>query len=93
MVQVRKKLTTPEAERMGLAAAREWERERQREQAEFDKHQEKQRCKEDFVRPLLGAGVSQRDAEQAYLQHVLENAKARSQSARAAHWAARSRAV
>jgi hypothetical protein len=86
----RRQLTTPEAERMGVQAAREWER--QREQAEFDKEQAKQRRKEDFVRPLLEAGVSQRDAEEAYKQHILENAKAHGERVRTQHWVSRSKA-
>jgi hypothetical protein len=93
MVQVRRKLTTPEAERMGVEAAREWERERQREQAEHDAEQEKQRYKEDFIAPLLEAGLSKRDAEEAYKQHLIQTVQAQGQSARAAHWATRSRAV
>ncbi len=56
MVQVRKKLTTPQAERMGVEAAREWERLRKAEQAKDDQAQEKLRRKEDFIAPLLEGG-------------------------------------
>lgn len=84
----RRKLTTPEAERMGVQAAREWER----EQAEFDNEQAKQRRKEDFVRPLLEAGVGRRDAEEAYKQHVLQSAKAHGERVRTKHWVSRSKA-
>jgi hypothetical protein len=44
------------------------------------------------VRPLLEAGVSQRDAEEAYKQHVLENAKAHGERTPDAHWASRMKA-
>jgi hypothetical protein len=93
MVQVRRKLTTPEAQRMGVQAAREWESERQLEQAAFDKQQAKERRKEDFVRPLLEAGISTRAAEDAYRQHVLENAKERGEHARTVTWRSRMRSV
>jgi hypothetical protein len=93
MVQVRNKLTTAEAEAMGLEAAREWERERQAEQAAFDEEAKKQGQKQDFIAPLLDAGISQRDAEEAYKQHILESAKQHGERARALHWASRSRAV
>lgn len=92
MVKVRAKLTTPEAQRMGVQAAREWEQERQREQAAFEEEQEKQKRKEDFVRPLLEAGVSQPDAEEAYIRHLLENADAHSRAARSAQWESRMKA-
>jgi hypothetical protein len=76
MVQVRNKLSTPEAERMGVEAAREWER----EQAEHNAEQEKQRRKEDFIAPLLEAGVSKRDAEEAYKQHLIQTVQAQSRA-------------
>ena len=89
----RRKLTTPEAERMGVEAAREWEQLRKAEQAEYDKEQEKLRRKEDYIAPLVEAGVSKQDAEEAYKQHVLESAKAHNQSARHAWQRVRMRAV
>jgi hypothetical protein len=76
MVQVRNKLSTPEAERMGVEAAREGER----EQAEHNAEQEKQRRKEDFIAPLLEAGVSKRDAEEAYKQHLIQTVQAQSRA-------------
>jgi len=78
---------------MGVEAAREWERERQAEQAEFDKEQAKETRKADFIEPLLEAGISKRDAEEAYKHHILENAKAHAERARLQHWVSRSKAV
>jgi hypothetical protein len=93
MTNVRRKLTTDEAVAMGFEAAREWELARQAEQAEFEEEQEKSRRKEEFIAPLLQAGISERDAEEAYKQRVLEDGKAHAAHTREAHWRARMKAV
>ena len=81
----RAKLSTREAQRVGVAAAREWEARRQEEEVAYNAELAKQQRKEDFMQPLIEAGVSRRDAETAYAQHVLESAKERGEHARSVY--------
>jgi hypothetical protein len=58
-----------------------------------DAEQAKLQAKEDHIAPLLAAGVSRKDAEADYREHLIKAAKAEGERARAEHGRARSRAV
>ncbi len=85
--RVRPKLTTAQAEAVGAKAAQEYERQRQAEAAQAEKEAVRERQKQEFLQPLIEAGLSKQQAEAAWVEHVVEittqqTARVREQSRR-----------
>jgi hypothetical protein len=83
MTRVRPALTTPQAQAMGVEAARRYHAERALELEAAAKEAARERQKQDFVEPLLAAGLSKSDAENAWKEHVVTKTTQEAEQARA----------